>query len=467
MFMTIIEKKQGACPTSTLPFYQRLRSFSIAGVCCFVPLSIAFTDICLGVLLATYVFEMMATRTIAFPFRAPFHRALLTYIIVTIALAPFAVNMRLGFTSLTNLADIGIFFLLSLAFQEKPQIKRAILILMVSITLCAGYGIIQHYLEVDLFRLNRPISFLKHLNDDLKAPVRIAGFSSYMTFAGQLGMALPVVAAQALCAANRRSRIRWLLAFFINGIALVWTYTRSAWLGALVALIVIGFLKKGKQVFIPVVFLFMIFAGLVFVQQHREKLREEQVERYRQNWTEETSSGAKNLPNEIVASTPPTSRFADRVASIFSTKENQERIYTWISSLKMFRDHLLTGIGHGNYSTVCQTYRIPYGDFPFTSRAHAHNNLLQAAVVGGLPLLICAVYLWSVLFRSLYRAYQENKRAETGMQAVALGVFGSAIAFFVQGMFEYNFGDSEVIVMLWLLVVCALHSRDSVLPKFS
>ncbi len=422
---------------------------------------------CLGLLLGTYLLEIILTRKLSLPFRSSFHHALFAYILLTIALAPFAINARKSIVSLTNLADIGIFFLLYLALREKTQITRAIHILMISITICAAYGIIQHYLEVDVFHFGRPISFLKHLNDDLKAPVRIAGFSSYMTFAGQLGMALPVLTAYALCSANRNVRSRWIAALLVCGIALVWTYTRSAWLGALLALIVIGYIQKGTRVLIPIFFLFLLFAGMVFAQQHREKQREEQVEQYRQRWTEETSSGAQSQPENPAASPRASSRLIDRFASIFSTNENQERLYTWISSLRMVNDHLFTGIGHGNYSTLCQQYRTPYQDFTFTSRAHAHNNLLQVAVVGGIPLLACFVWVWVVLFRSLYCAYQESKRAEADVQAITLGVFGAAVAFFAQGMFEYNFGDSEVVTMLWLLTACALRLREFSVPKLS
>lgn len=432
-----------------------------------MPVSIAFTHICFGLLLATYLMEVLLNGTIALPFRSSFHRALMIYVVVTIALTPFAVNPRISVISLTNLADIGIFFLLYLALREKQQIQRALTILMFSITICAVYGIIQHFLEVDLFRFSHPIRFLKHLNDDLNAPVRIAGFSSYMTFAGQLGMALPVLAAYTLCARTLSARSRWLFALLISGTALIWTYTRSAWLGALVALIVIGFLKKGTRVFLPVFLLFLVFAGMVFAQQHREKQREEQVAHYRQEWTEETSSGANILPEHSATEMPPPSRLLDRFASIFSTQENQERLYTWISSLRMVKDHPFTGIGHGNYLFICDQYRTPYQNFTFTSRAHAHNILLQAAVVGGIPLLVCFVYVWGVLFHSLYRAYRENTEADAEVQAITLGAFGSAIAFFIQGMFEHNFGDSEVVAMLWLLTACALRLRDLAVSKFS
>lgn len=446
---------------------QSARTLSLWGACCFMPVSIAFTHICLGLLLATYLVEVCLKGAISLPFRSSFQRALLIYVIVTIALTPFAVNPKISVISLTNLADIGIFFLLSLALREKQQIQRALIILMLSITICAMYGIIQHFLEVDLFRFSRPISFLKHLNDDLKAPVRIAGFSSYMTFAGQLGMALPVLAAYTLCARTLSARSRWLAALFMNSAALIWTYTRSAWLGALVALLVIGFLHKGKRVFFPVCLLFLVFAGMVFAQQQREKQREEQVVRYQQEWTEETSSGVNILPEHSAAETSPPSRLIDRFTSIFSTKENQERLYTWISSLKMVKDHPFTGIGHGNYTLICDQYRTPYQHFTFTSRAHAHNNLLQTAVVGGIPLLLCFIYAWGVLFSSLYRAYRENAEADAELQAITLGVFGAAIAFFIQGMFEHNFGDSEVIAMLWLLTASALRLRDLAISKFS
>jgi hypothetical protein len=39
---------------------------------------------------------------------------------------------------------------------------------------------------------------------------------------------------------------------------------------------------------------------------------------------------------------------------------------------------------------------------------------------------------------------------------LALGFFGAIIAFFIQGFFDYNFGDSESAMMMWLIVALSL-----------
>jgi O-antigen ligase len=150
----------------------------------------------------------------------------------------------------------------------------------------------------------------------------------------------------------------------------------------------------------------------------------------------------------------------ERILSIFQTKENLERLYTWHNSLDMIKDYPLTGIGKRNFSYIVAQYRIPYGDFDFTSRAHAHNNLLQVAVESGIPALGCFLWLWIVMFRTMYRTYQQLHAQGSSLAMLALGCLGALLAFFVQGGFEHNFGDSEAAMMMWTIMAVGMKLSD-------
>jgi putative inorganic carbon (HCO3(-)) transporter len=146
----------------------------------------------------------------------------------------------------------------------------------------------------------------------------------------------------------------------------------------------------------------------------------------------------------------------DRSLSVFRTKENEERIYTWVSTLRMIKDHPLLGIGKRNYSKLAPEYRKAYGDFEFSSRAHAHNNILQVAVEGGIFSLLCFLWLWVVVFKEMYRTYRQISEKNTLLKWLSLGFLGAIIAFFVQGFFEHNFGDSESAMMMWFILALSL-----------
>ena len=438
--------------TKLLSLCQQLRSLSLYGVIFFIPLSIAFSDICLSLLLLSYIIEALMTRRISWP-TTPINRPLLAFILLTVLLTPFAVDAEKSFSKLTNLIDVAIFFLLYMAIKERRQLQKYVAALLLSMSIGSLYGVLQHYLEIDLFRLSQPISFLKHVDNDLSAPVRISGFSSYMTFGGQLAMIMPFIFAYMMYSKGRRNQTLWGLLFIINGSALIWTYTRSAWLGAVLGIIVVGYLARGKR-FWKQLALAILVMGIGLILQQSLDYRSARSEIPTAAESSGPSSGSPRPAAPGFITQMLDSSFVKRIVSMFQTKNNRERLYTWQSSFHMFADYPLTGIGHGNYSKTCQAYRTGYGDFEFTSRAHAHNTILQIAVLGGLPLLGAFLWLWIVLFRSSYQTYRQTPADDWESRSLALGSFGALIAFSVHGIFEHNFGDSEVLSMLWIL--CSL-----------
>ena len=457
-----VDKRLTSLPPSTLPFRQKAGILSLCGVFFFLPNSIAFTDICLSVLLLTFIADIIQAKRFRWS-ETPLKWPLMMYVTITIISAIFSVDRGKSFHNLTNLIDLGVFFLLFFSLQDAIRIKKGSALLLFSVTVAASYGIIQHYLEIDLFRLTQPVSFLKHLNDDLSAPVRISGFSSYMTFGGQLGMAIPLLFAYVLCIKERLSRGLWFFALIICSFALLWTYTRSAWLGAIGAILVIGYQRHKGKFLIYALGLFLIAgAGIMLMQYVQEQPTENSSQQAQQQieQLEQPDSERPRLPQRQQTTSSGNRKTIERITSIFRTKDNRERLYTWFSTLAMIQDHPLTGIGQGNYSDLCWQYRTSYKGFDFSSDAHAHNNLLQVTVTGGVPLLLCFLWVWWVIFRSAYRSYRQIPEQFTKEKALSLGVFGATIAFFIQGFFEYNFGDSEVITMLWVLIAFSMKLRE-------
>ncbi|MCP4403570.1 MAG: hypothetical protein GY801_40475 [bacterium] len=440
---------------NALDLCRQLRTLSVYGVIFFIPLSIAFSDICLSLLLLSYLIETIITRRFSWP-PTPLDRPLLAFILLTLLLTPFAVNIGKSFSKLTNLIDLAVFFLFYISIKERPQLQKYVETLLLSMTIGSLYGVLQHFLEIDLFRLSQPISFLKHINNDLSRPVRISGFSSYMTFGGQLAMILPLIFAYTLYSKERRTKILWGSALIINGTALIWTYTRSAWVGSVVAVVVVGYLSRGKTFWKQLLIALLILGTSLVLQQSLDYRSAKTGVRI----TAENSESSS--PQDTVTADPGLikrmldSELLRRIFSIFQTQDNLERLYTWQSSLYMLADHPFAGIGHGNYSETCQAYRTRYGDFEFTSDAHAHNAMLQVAVIGGIPSLGVFLWLWFTLFRSSYQCYRQTPADAPKSRALALGAFGALIAFFFHGFFEHNFGDSEVLSMLWLLYALSL-----------
>jgi O-antigen ligase len=77
---------------------------------------------------------------------------------------------------------------------------------------------------------------------------------------------------------------------------------------------------------------------------------------------------------------------------------------------------------------------------------HLHNVPLQIAAERGLPAL--AIWLWFIV--TLIRDFLKRRRSEfPSLSNAGLAVIGAMLA---AGLFEYNFGDSEFLMLFLVLV---------------
>jgi O-antigen ligase len=123
-----------------------------------------------------------------------------------------------------------------------------------------------------------------------------------------------------------------------------------------------------------------------------------------------------------------------------------DRYYMWQAGIDMIRDKPVFGQGPGRILAVYPEYRWPQA--PNALQPHLHDNALQIAAERGLPCLVW--WLWFVA-AAMGDAWREVRRGE-GWPAVAALAF--LAAFMAAGLFEYNFGDSEI--LMFTLLVSAL-----------
>jgi O-antigen ligase len=123
-----------------------------------------------------------------------------------------------------------------------------------------------------------------------------------------------------------------------------------------------------------------------------------------------------------------------------------DRYYMWQAGIDMIRDKPVFGQGPGRILAVYPEYRWPQA--PNALQPHLHDNALQIAAERGLPCLVW--WLWFVA-AAMGDAWREVRRG-AGWAAVAALAF--LAAFMAAGLFEYNFGDSEI--LMFTLLVAAL-----------
>jgi O-antigen ligase len=148
--------------------------------------------------------------------------------------------------------------------------------------------------------------------------------------------------------------------------------------------------------------------------------------------------------------------FRNRAVSIVDIHDasNASRVQMVETGWRMFLDRPIFGWGDTGLRTFYVTYVRPLTD---GEGGHLHNNLVEALVTLGVPGFCAVVYLFVMMFVVIRRA---SLGAAPGSFRAALsaGVMAAYAGFHVLGMFEYNFGDHEVMVLLWFLVGLAVAS---------
>jgi O-antigen ligase len=153
----------------------------------------------------------------------------------------------------------------------------------------------------------------------------------------------------------------------------------------------------------------------------------------------------------VVAALVPSTPLHTKVRTMFdpTSPSVTERVYFWEAGVRMVHDAPWLGLGPGGVKRAYPDYKNPAARRPGTS--HLHNNVVQIAAERGLLGLAAWLWVWAAFFWTAGRIYVRLGRRDDDASLVAGSLAGVA-GFLVAGFFEYNFGDSEVIGLVWLVM---------------
>jgi hypothetical protein len=90
--------------------------------------------------------------------------------------------------------------------------------------------------------------------------------------------------------------------------------------------------------------------------------------------------------------------------------------------------------------------------FPGKDMLDAHSTPIQIAFDRGLPALGLWLWLMYVFWRMAVRTEVKTSHEPAAIHGLALGVMGALAGFLMSSMVNYNFGDSEVVLLLWWMM---------------
>jgi len=211
--------------------------------------------------------------------------------------------------------------------------------------------------------------------------------------------------------------LAWILPLGLITLALLFSLQRGAWLGFIGGILLMGALR-GKKVFLLAALFLGIGIALAYITQPH--VRERAVTSF-------------------------------KIDTKLPVNSLSERFLLWRTALRIAKEHPVTGTGldqFRKYAGEIISSQIPDGNFRVTL-CHAHSNPLQILATTGLIGFLAFLWLWVAVFREGLRLLH---RVPPLPSLYIIGVLSAVCAFHVEGLFEYTFGDSEIITLTWFLV---------------
>jgi len=210
-----------------------------------------------------------------------------------------------------------------------------------------------------------------------------------------------------------------LLAVASIGVAILLTVTRAVWFAFGAALLAMSLRAASKRVALTLVVLGLLAApvALKLLQQTR------------------------GIP--LLQATEPSTSY---------------RLTIWREGIALLLSrprHLLVGVGMDSLKNrwrawgLFQGGRLPLG--------HMHSTPIQIALERGLPALGCFLWWFAAFLALLWQLTGREARAPDHLLAgISLGIFGATIGFLLSSLVHYNFGDSEVVMIVYFLMGLAV-----------
>jgi len=388
--------------------------WGLLAFCLFSPISIAAANMAWVATLLLWLFHAFSQREKGLP---PFQRTALdrgfalfvlaSLMSLCVSLAPAA-----SLLEFRSLGLIVVFYLFAWNAKGVDRKKTLIACYLGSATLAAAYGILEYVSGRDIFGHYDPTSN------------KIGGFfSMHLTFSEYLVLALCVLTGiLGWARPGRKVLVLGLAACLLMGFGIFLSGAKASFLGMAAGWLVIFGLKGRKRLagFLAALAIFLLVLSV---------------------WR--SGYYLDYLISLYVVDATKTAGAAD---------SNTQRLYMWWTGLRISPGHFLNGVGLHAVDVIYPAFRHVLARDP--TQWHLHNNFMQLGVTRGLFGLTAFLF---VFFLALRNGYQRFKGcSDPWEKGLTAGVLGSLPAFLVCGITEYSWGDSEVLMALYMLMGLAV-----------
>lgn len=382
------------------------------------PLPVAFQQTTLGLLLAAVAFHCWRERRLP---TTLLNRPLLLLFGAFLLSTLFCPDVSGSLIGYRRLWLVSAFFVTAILVEEPLGAEQLLKLFIICAAIVATYGIIQHFTGLDLSKqLVGKKSTLDPFWFGRQEGFRTKGFHpSGISYAHNL--LFPLTLISAWLSVPGLSWRKWIM--FGGGwglmiFALLFSLTRGVWLAYVCVLLLLGLIRGGK-----------VLIGVM--------------------------GGAVLLGLFLLSAGPGVQERAWKALDI---GENLGRSQIWLANIDMVKERPLLGWGYGNYRKFREPFYERYPQANHTG--HAHNSFLQVWVDSGLLGLVAFLYFFWALVRMGWETYRLFPPEEEPLRSLALGAMLSIVGFLVGGLTQYNFGDAEVVIVMWAMAGLMVRMRE-------
>lgn len=305
---------------------------------------------------------------------------------------------------------IGSYFLVANLIRSEEWIKRCVLSLCTSSVLVSLYGIYQ-YVSGNVNTTWQDEEMFSNISGRV-----VSLFGNPNVLAEYLLLTIPFSVALLFCAKRPLSRMAAVLSSAVGVVCLIITWSRGAWLGCIVGILIFALIYNHRTVLL----LFVGAAAVPFLPLV--------------------------LPESIIARFTSIGNLADSSTAY--------RFHIWQSALSMIHDFFAGGLGTG--IGAFQTAYPAYSRAGIESAPHSHNFYFEIMIEFGIfGLIAFAAILFFMIRKTLayIRSVPREMRTDshTLLAAACLSGIGAVL---VQGMTDYIWYNYRVLLIMWL--ICGL-----------
>ncbi len=288
--------------------------------------------------------------------------------------------------------------------RSAEWIRRCLLALLSAGVLVALYGIYQNFFASVQTTWQDTSMFA-----DIQGRV-VSTLENPNVLAEYLIMLLPTAIACALLAQKPRQRLVMLFVSGVLGACLIFTWSRGAWLGFLIAMMLF-LLMYSKKILVIGLFGVLAIPFLPFI-----------------------------LPDSI------TNRFLS-IGNLGDTSTSY-RVHIWEGVLNMLGDHFLGGIGVGSeaFAEIYPRYALS----GIETAPHSHNLYLQITAETGILGIFLFLFFLFVYAKRNFTFYA--KPYPHTPRTVVAALFCGILAVLAQGMTDYIWYNYRVFLVFWLVI---------------